>query len=124
MWGNQQGNSAPIVVQGVAVPSYGNKYGGSAPYGGQPSASYGANSQPMGNFNGYKGEQQPKQFQDVTFSILFFLHLAVMILLGIMYGPAMVSQNGGNYTGVGQIVFLVAFCGLVAMGISSVSLGG
>lgn len=122
MWGNQQGNSAPIVVQGVAVPSYGNKYNESVPYG-QPSSPYGAPPQPMGNFNGYKGEQQPKQFQDVAFSVLFFLHLAVMIVLGVMYGPSMVSQNGGSYNGVQQIVFVVSFCGLVAMGISSVSLG-
>jgi hypothetical protein len=76
----------------------------------------------MGNFNGYKGEEQPKQFQDVAFSILFFLHLTVMIGLGAMYGPAMVSQNAGNYSSGGELTFIVSLCGLVAMGVSSVSL--
>lgn len=119
MWGSngQQGGSAPVIVQGVAVPSYGgNKYDG------QTSSPYGAHSQPMGNFNGYKGEQQPKQYQDVTFSAIFFVHLLVMILLGVIYGPSMVQ--GGNYNGIDQLVFVVSFCGFIAIGFSAVSLGG
>lgn len=95
------------------MPSYGKD-----PYSSQPASSYA--QEPMGNFNGCKGEEQPKQFQDVAFSILFFLHLAVIIFLGFMYGQSTVTQN--SYGNGGDLLLVVSLCGLVAMGLSSISL--
>ena len=118
VWGRQANdNSTPVVVQGVVVPS-GNEYGkyGAAT---DPSAAY---VQPVGDFHGYKGEQQPKQFNDVAFSVAFVAHLAIMLVLGVMYGPYAVQQGGGG-GGAGGLVFGVSVCGLCASGLSSVSLG-
>jgi hypothetical protein len=130
----QQGN----VVQGVAVPQQGNYENNNNNNNGNGSytahnnynddqASPEAYEQQIdgGNFNGYKGEPQPKKFNDVFFAILFYAHLFVMVVLGVMYGPYMIQNNGGGgaVSGAGAVVFCVSVCGMFAMGLSSLALG-
>lgn len=80
-----------------------------------------------GDFNGYKGEVQPKKYNDVFFAILFYVHLAIMgVLLVVNLSSGAVNQNGNengkasNYSG---IIFCVFACGLFAIGLSSIALG-
>jgi hypothetical protein len=107
-------NNIPV-VQGYAVnhnqvtpaplveENYGDTYGG-------------------GNFNGVKGDVQPKKFNDVFFSVLFYAHIfALLIVL-----PASLNANGGGGNGGGDmssIIYFVAVCGIFATGLSTVSLG-
>lgn len=122
MWGNNNANGGVPVVQGVAVTStpayaspvpqntstidYGQGYNNSSP---QLASS---------DFNGSKGETQPRQFNDVFFAVLFYAHLGIMgfFLVGALGG----QQNGGGY---GGIIYLCLVCGIFAIGLASVSLG-
>lgn len=80
----------------------------------------------QGEFSGAKGDKQPKQFNDVFFSILFGLHLVVM---GVLLIGAISGGNGGYYNNndgggsVGGMVYACSVCGVFAAGLSTVSLG-
>jgi cation transport ATPase len=75
--------------------------------------------QPQSEFNGTKGESQPKQFQDVFWSVLFGVHLLIMvIIMAVMSGS--LESSGYNYSGV---VWCVSMCALVAVGLSTMALG-
>lgn len=106
-------NNIPI-VQGVAVPS-GNAPYSSAPTGNQP-------DEAVRDFNGVKGDPQPKKFNDVAFAILFWAHLAVMAVI-LSMGTVSYAQGGGgggsNYTG---LVICVLGCGALAIILSTLAL--
>jgi hypothetical protein len=105
------------IVQGVAVPSggYVTLPNTSNQYAQQQDSPYLAQS----DFNGVKGETQPKQFQDVFWTFLFGAHLLVMVVLMALMSTSI--QNGGyNYSGV---VWCVSMCALVALGLSTLALG-
>lgn len=137
------------IVQGVAVPSGGytqqpsygqqqqSSYGQQnqsyeqQPYNQQGSNNYGQSGGGFGSsaqayqpapseFNGVKGEPQTKQYQDVLWSVLFFIHLAVMAVIMISMTGNVSNENGYNYSGV---VWCVSMCALVAVGLSSIALG-
>ena len=74
------------------------------------------------DFNGYKGQPQPKKFNDVFFAFLFFVHLAAMACALPMALSA--QQNGGGNGGdIGSIIYFVCVCGVFATGLTTVSLG-
>lgn len=105
------------VVQGVAVPSGGTAY---VP----ASSGYDEHSTYTGGeFNGVKGEVQPKRFNDAAFAFLFVAHLIVMFVI-LSMGTASFAQNGGgnggDYSGV---IWCTMTCGLVAVGLSTLALG-
>lgn len=120
------------VVQGVAVPSGGNYH--SQPAGGyhsqpaqQPTTGYveastfGVSGPANDNFNGVKGEKQPKQYQDAFWALLFVGHLVVMVV--VMTGYSLSMQNNGNGYSYGGVAWCVTMCALVAVGLSSMALG-
>ena len=115
------------IVQGVAVPS-GGAYvplqNSSAQADAQYAPAYA--QQPPTNspsipseFNGVKGEPQPKQFQDVFWAGLFLLHLLVMVVLMSIMSSSLES-SGYNYSGV---IWCVSMCALVGVGMASLALG-
>lgn len=74
------------------------------------------------DFNGQKGEHQPKKFNDAIFGILFYAHLLFMGFLLVMT----VSNNNGNGGGVDfafGMVYFCSVCGVFATGVSTVTLG-
>ncbi len=75
-----------------------------------------------GTFDGYKGQPQPKKFNDVFFAVLFYLHLGVMAVLLPMSMGMGDGNGGGDYGGIGQIIYFVSVCGLFAAGVSTLSL--
>ena len=80
---------------------------------------YGANS-----FNGQKGNPQPKKFNDVFFAVLFYVHLAVMLVYALpMSINAQAENGGGNGGNFGSIIYFVSVCSLIAVGLSTLSLG-
>jgi hypothetical protein len=80
---------------------------------------YGANS-----FNGQKGNPQPKKFNDVFFAVLFYVHLAVMLVYALpMSINAQAENEGGNGGNFGSIIYFVSVCSLIAVGLSTLSLG-
>jgi hypothetical protein len=101
------------IVQGVAVPSGGAS---ATPYSAAPSA--GNADEGVREFNGVKGDPQPKKFNDVAFAILFWLHLAVMIVL-LSMGTVQYQGNGSDYTG---LAICVVVCGAVAIGLATLAL--
>lgn len=105
------------IVQGVAVPSggYVTLPNRSNQYTQQQESPYQAQS----DFNGVKGEAQPKQFQDVFWAVLFGAHLLVMIVLMALMSTS-IQSSGYNYAGV---VWCVSMCALVALGLSTLALG-
>jgi hypothetical protein len=128
----QQGH-IPI-VQGHAVPNTGGytqppQYPSQGGYAQAADATYQGSSsyQPSGggayelqsDFNGVKGESQPKQFQDGFWAVLFGLHLVVMVGIMIVQSTALES-SGYNYSGV---VWCVSVCAFVAAVLSSMALG-
>lgn len=132
----QQGH-IPI-VQGHAVPNtggysqptqYPSQGGGYAQAADRTYQASGTSYQPTGgnnsayapqsDFNGVKGESQPKQFQDGIWAILFGVHLAVMVVIMIVQSTSLES-SGYNYSGV---VWCVSVCAVVAVILSSMALG-
>jgi len=103
-----ENNNASYQSQGAYVPNQG---------GAQQNNQAGG-----GNFNGSKGEQQPKKFQDAVWAVAFVAHLAVMAVVMVTMGSSYSAggDNGYNYRG---IVWSVSTCGLVAVGLSSLALG-
>jgi len=75
----------------------------------------------QGDFNGSKGDRQPKQFNDVFFGVLFFAHLGVMAVLLIQSIAGGYYGNGGG--DVSGIVYACSVCGVFAAGLSTVALG-
>jgi hypothetical protein len=74
------------------------------------------------DFNGQKGEPQPKKFNDVFFAFLFYAHLGVMGLLLAMC----LAQGGNNGDGGGfafGMVYFCSVCGIFASGMGTVTLG-
>lgn len=120
----KQDNSIPI-VQGVAVPAQGhqgsNAMYDSSPFGSPLSLSPGNDG--TGDFNGYKGQPQPKQFRDVGFAIFFILHILVMLVFLVMtVGGGVNGQNNNGYN-YGGVVWCVSVCGIFAVGLSTMALG-
>jgi len=73
------------------------------------------------NFNGQKGQVQPKKFNDAFFAVLFYAHLVAMVCALPM---ALNAQGGGGGQGsLSSIVYFVSVCGVFATGISTISLG-
>lgn len=90
----------------------------------QAQASYqpqggGSNYEPQSDFNGVKGETQPRQVQDGFWAVLFGAHLVVMVGIMIVQSTSL-ENNGYNYSGV---VWCVSVCALVAVVLSSIALG-
>jgi hypothetical protein len=71
------------------------------------------------NFNGVKGDEQPKQFQDVFWAFLFVAHLVVMIVFMSMMFPS-IQSSGYNASGV---TWCVSVCALAALCLSTIALG-
>lgn len=72
------------------------------------------------NFNGYKGQPQPKKFNDVFFAILFYAHLVAMACAL----PLALQDGGGNGGGdIASMVYFVSVCGVFSTGVSTVSIG-
>lgn len=91
------------MVQGVAVPY------STAPTG---------EDEAVRDFNGVKGEPQPKKFNDVFFAILFWAHLAVMAVI-LSLGTMQYQGQGSTYTG---LIICVLVCGSVAILLSTLAL--
>jgi len=104
-------NNIPI-VQGVAVPS------GNTPYSSAPTGYADQPDEAVRDFNGVKGEPQPKKFNDAFFAILFWAHLAVMAVI-LSLGTVQYQGNGSNFTG---IIICVLACGGVAIVLSTLAL--
>jgi hypothetical protein len=110
------------IVQGVAVPSGGGDGYQNVGDGSYNNNAYNNNAYNTSDNNVYgKPEQQPKEFQDVVWAMAFYAHLAVMI--------GLIVSNAGNFVGSGDgsssysgILWLVGFCALIAVGISSAAL--
>jgi hypothetical protein len=49
-----------------------------------------------------KGEQQPKQYRDVFWALLFYVHLGVVAFAAAIYAPAMAQGMAEDYGGGGQ----------------------
>ena len=111
-------NNVPV-VQGFAISQQNQNQMSPAPLVVQD---YGDNGDNGDNFSGYKGEPQPKKFNDVFFSVLFFAHL---IALACVLPASLNAQgdNGGGDGNIGSIVYFVSVCGVFATGLSTVSLG-
>jgi len=73
-------------------------------------------------FNGTKGEEQPKQFQDSIWAIVFIGHLAVMGFTMFTMDTGDGSFFGGDAS-YGGLVWMVSVCGLVAVVLSTMALG-
>jgi hypothetical protein len=68
----------------------------------------------------FKGVEQDEQFQDMWYGILFFLHLAVIITLGVMYAHYVdLDVDEGIWT----LILCISVCAVSAIGISSVVVG-
>lgn len=78
-------------------------------------------------FNGQKGESQPRRFNDVFFAVLFYLHLGIMFVILLPLSISLNDGNGGGGDGgggdIGQIIYFVSVCGVFATGLATVSLG-
>lgn len=75
------------------------------------------------NFNGYKGVPQPRKFNDVFFAVLFYAHLVAMaciLPMAINSGDQGAGNDGVNFA---SIIYFVTVVSIVAVGISTVSLG-
>lgn len=105
------------VVQGFSVSSPTHAKVSTTNY---ASEDYGSSSQ----YNGQSGELQPKKFNDVFFSVLFYAHLMIMgfLLLTSVQGG---GGNGGNGDAVDAsgIIYFCSVCGVFATGLSTVTLG-
>lgn len=74
-----------------------------------------------GEFDGYKGQAQPKKFNDLFFAFLFWTHLAIMaVLLPVSLGQ---GNGGGGNGGVGGIIYFCTVCAVFATGITTISFG-
>lgn len=109
---NNQGNIP--VVQGFSVNSQPSHAKSSSPYHSAQQEDYGT------DFNGQRGDQQPKKFNDLFFAVLFYAHLAIMgVLLATSVGGG--DDDGLNFA-FGMIYFC-SVCGIFASGLSTVALG-
>lgn len=130
MYGNnmKQEMETPI-VQGYAADGGNPNYYPNEGVGGQF-----AQARPVGggDFNGGKGEVQPKKANDVIFAVAFCAHLGVM---GFLLLSALATQNGnadaanennnnggGDNSYTGFIYFVSTLC-VFSIGLSSVALG-
>ncbi len=106
-------NNIPV-VQGYSVQSNHNQA--------NPAPLVGVQEDYGDNFNGYKGEVQPKKFNDVFYSVLFFAHLVALgCALPFVLGQ---GDNGGGGAGdLGSMVYFVCVCAVFSVGLSTVSLG-
>ena len=77
---------------------------------------------PETNFNGIKGEPQPKEYKDVVFALAFIIHLVVMMIVMSLSTTSASSQNSNRSLHQG-IIYCVSSCGLVACGLSTMALG-
>lgn len=117
MFGQSKQQGGIPVVQGIAVPS-----------GPQQSANNTGFNEPLttsgaAEFNGSKGENQPKQFQDVAFAIAFWIHIAVMLYFLVAYAGAGNGNNNGNGYDYSGILYCSLTCGVFALALSTVALG-
>lgn len=114
------------IVQGVAVPAGGPTTTSSGPNpGNTPYVNVNDGGGPT-TYNTFdKPEQQPKEWKDVIWAVLFYAHLAVMISVIVMNGDNFAAAggegNGGENTS--GLTFLVGLCAVVAILISSAALG-
>jgi hypothetical protein len=74
------------------------------------------------DFNGEKGEMQPKKFNDVPFAVAFVAHLGVMAYFLVAYSGIEGGQERQQYNYTG-IVYFVCICGAFALALASVALG-
>jgi len=109
----------PIIVQGQAVPySSGNNMNDSY----VPPPAMNPNANISINNTDFKGEPQPREYQDMFFGILFYAHLIAMFAMWIMYGQT--SSNGGGNSKLIAAVGMVASVSCVfAAALSSAALG-
>uniref|UniRef100_A0A7S4NC07 Choline transporter-like protein n=2 Tax=Odontella aurita TaxID=265563 RepID=A0A7S4NC07_9STRA len=122
MFGESQQQGGIPVVQGVAVPAQPQQYTkpGSHATGFNEPLTIGSGTI---EFNGVKGENQPKHFQDVAFAVAFWAHIAVMLYFLVTYAGAANgngNENGYEYSGV---IYCCMTCGVFAVGLSTVALG-
>ncbi len=81
---------------------------------------------PDSNFNGEKGQVQPKKFNDVIFAVAFYAHLGVMAyLLTVSLSTRQNNNNENNnenlsYSG---LIYCISALSVFAVGISTVALG-
>mmetsp|Transcript_13614 Transcript_13614/g.19473 ORF Transcript_13614/g.19473 Transcript_13614/m.19473 type:complete len:492 (-) Transcript_13614:128-1603(-) len=75
-----------------------------------------------GDYNGFKGTQQPMAYNDLFFALLFYVHLAVMaVVLLFAIGSVNGGENNGyDYTGV---IYATVVCAVFAVGMSTLALG-
>mmetsp|Transcript_18977 Transcript_18977/g.28303 ORF Transcript_18977/g.28303 Transcript_18977/m.28303 type:complete len:495 (-) Transcript_18977:253-1737(-) len=121
--------SDPPVVQGVVIgeavpPPADGKWGNTEPSGDYVQEDYAR------EFNGLKGEHQPKRFHDVFWGILFVAHLGFM---GYLLYETLTNSfaNGDDEADIADYVELdysgvaihTSVCAVSAIGISMVSLG-
>lgn len=103
-------NNIPV-VQGYAM----NQQQQQGPYSSAPMMDNGA------GFDGYKGQSQPKKFNDPFFAVLFYAHLVAMFcLLPMSLGNGGGGDGGGN---MGGIAYFVTTCAVFATGLTTVSFG-
>mmetsp|Transcript_61449 Transcript_61449/g.73004 ORF Transcript_61449/g.73004 Transcript_61449/m.73004 type:complete len:500 (-) Transcript_61449:263-1762(-) len=79
-----------------------------------------------GEFDGNKGQVQPRRFRDVGFAVAFVIHILVVLALLVVYGDGMQyvgGDGGGGNSGTASLVTVVVVCGLFSFGVSIVSLG-
>lgn len=75
------------------------------------------------NFNGCKGEHQPRKFNDVWAALLFYAHLVAMVVLFPMALQAGNNDNNGAGIDLGNILYFCSITGTIAALLATCSLG-
>jgi hypothetical protein len=117
------------IVQGTAVPSGDGDMTQQAIYTNHNTpymATNDGHSTPFmatndGNVTEFKAEVQPKQFRDVPWAVLFWLHLAAMIVIIAMNMSAM--EDGGDFSAYNGVIWMVGVTAVASIGIGSFSMG-
>jgi hypothetical protein len=75
------------------------------------------------NYNGCKGEQQPRKFNDVWAAVLFYAHL---IVIAVIFPMALQdANNGNNGAGIelGNVLYFCSITATIAALLATCSLG-
>jgi hypothetical protein len=109
------------IVQGMAVPAGGEV----------PQATYMNPNTPYittedGNVTEFHAEEQPKQFRDVIWAVIFVIHLAAMFVI-ISLNISSINDDGEEGGGIGStyngVIWLVGVTAVTSIGIGSAALG-
>jgi hypothetical protein len=76
-----------------------------------------------GNYNGYKGEHQPRKFNDVWAAVLFYVHLIAMAVLFPMALQAGNNDNNGAGVDLGNVLYFCSITATIATLLATFSLG-